>query len=411
VFERPTLGDNAMAEEDRLHAALGGSTANIWSNCPGSYFYKKDLPPQLPTKYTDEGTKAHSVAEVALEDFLESKISGIDPQRRLLGLDPEMVAHALAYVQALWDNCLEKSITGKFYGLEEKYILSEEFDMWGYCDFWAVHVDDRAKRRGIIVDYKYGYNKVSIEKNAQLAFYACSLQEEFTEKGKELDYVTAVIFQPRCEAEAYKEVKFTNTQLKQWRKKFLKAGAQIFLKKKPIFKVGDHCKWCPAKAICKTYSRQMVSDTDLAIVDTKITLPVPEKLDDASLSKIILNADKLEEFLTACRKYGVARYVKGTPIPGTKCVAGTPRRKWKEDSDKIIAGLTKLGISSPAEPKLRGITEINKELKNLFGKDTAEKTLASFCDLSAPSITLVSLDDPRQAVANVKDLLTEITEE
>jgi hypothetical protein len=236
------------------------------------------------------------------------------------------------------------------------------------------------------------------------------MQQEFTKKGKELDYITAVIYQPRCGEEAYKEVTFTNTQLKTWKKKFLKAGAQIFLKKKPIFKVGDHCKWCPAQAICKAYSRQMVSDTDLAIVDTDVVLPIPEKLDDASLSKIILNADRLEEFLAACRKYGIARYVKGTPIPGTKCVSGIPRRKWKKDEEKIVDGLKKLGVDSPVVSKLKGITEIEKELKNKFGKETAEKTMKGFCDLSSPSISLVSLDDPRQAVANVESLLTEIEE-
>lgn len=404
-----------MAEEDRKHAALGGSSANIWGNCPGSYFYKKELPPQLPTKYTDEGTLAHEIAEVALEDFLASKVEGTDPDIRLHlnynGSHTEMVEHARSYVDALWENCLEKTITGKFYGLEERFTLSEEFDMWGYCDFFAVHVDDRAKRRGIVVDYKYGYQKVSISKNAQLAFYACAMQSEFEKKKKELDYITAVIYQPRCDEDAYKEVTFTNAQLKTWKQKFFKAGAQIFIKKKPIFKVGDHCRWCQAQAICKAYARNMVSSTDLAIVDTEVELPSPEKMSDDALSKIIINSDKLDEFLSACRKYGISRYVQGNPIPGTKCVSSKPRRKWKGSTVEIIRTLTHSGIGEPSIPKLRGITEIEKELKSLVGKEKAENIMSESCDYTHPSISLVSLDDPRQAVTNVKDLVTEINEE
>jgi len=212
-----------------------------------------------------------------------------------------------------------------------------------------VYVDDRARRVGIIVDYKYGYHKVSIEKNAQLAFYACAMQKEFTDQGKELDRVKAVIYQPRGgEDNPYKECVFTNAQLKTWTKKFLKAGEQIFIKQKPKFKVGTWCKFCRAQAICKAYSSNVIQESELALVDTTAVLPVPEQLDDQTLRNIILNADKLEDFLSAAKKYGKQRYLKGHPIQGTKCVISSQgRRTWQKDDEAIGSRLIELGVKEP----------------------------------------------------------------
>lgn len=185
---------------DRAHSELGGSGALQWVNCQGSIFLARALPPQEPNESMLLGTEAHELAEMALEDFLNSKIENTDPDIRLHLSDAsdEMKEHIDAYVQFVWKELLEESITGKAYGIETPFVLNEELEMFGTVDFWAVYIDDRGKRVGVICDFKYGYHKVEVEKNPQLAFYACALRKFCQDNNKDLDYVVTAIFQPRA---------------------------------------------------------------------------------------------------------------------------------------------------------------------------------------------------------------------
>lgn len=404
-----------MADPARKHATLGGSSSHQWVNCPGSHFYKRELPPEGDTKYTIKGNKAHEIAEILLDDFLNNKLEGTDPDIRahlLTGSEPELLEWAHGYVEALWENVLEKSITGKFWGLEEKFTLSKDFDMWGFSDFWAVMLTDRAKRRGVIVDYKSGYQEVELEENSQIAFYACAMQEEFTAAGKKLDEVLGVIYQPLSSV-PYKQVLFSAKNLEKWKGKFLAAGAQIFVKQKPKFKVGHWCKNCKAQAICTTYNKKVISKSDLALVDIKDELPVPERLDDKVLGNIILHSDALTKFIKACKQYGMSRFLKGDPISGTKVVRTSEgKRSWKKGKEVEIAErLQEIGIENPYANKLRGLGEIKTELKTLgFKASEADEYISEHCEKSAVSLAIVPESDKRVAVVTSDDLLLEIEE-
>lgn len=402
------MSNDEKPHTERLHGALGGSTASQWTNCPGSYFYRQTIPPAPPGPAAIDGTKAHEIAEIVLNDFLEHRVTGSDPDVRanlLDDCDDDMVAAAKDYVKCLWENVLERSITGKYYGIEETFVLSKDFDMWGSADFWAVYLDDRAKRVGVIADFKYGYNQVKVEKNAQLAFYACAMQEEFIAMDKELDRVVAVIYQPRGGGEAYKETSFSNTQLKAWKKKFMQAGAQIFIKQKPKFKVGEWCRWCRAQAVCKAYAKQVITKSDLALVDTNITLPQPEQMDDKAIANIVLNADMLERFIDSCKQYAISRYIKGKALPGTKAIQSKGRRAWKTEKEEEIGNtLINYGVTNPFKKKLRGIGEIEKELKKILGPGV-DDTMKGLTTLSLGSLSIVSEDDPRPRAVTSDDLL------
>ena len=66
-----------------IHAALGASAAHRWMRCPGSLRLLADIPSR-DTKYTIEGTAAHTLAQMSLVKRLPpstwegSQIDGVD---------------------------------------------------------------------------------------------------------------------------------------------------------------------------------------------------------------------------------------------------------------------------------------------------------------------------------------------
>jgi hypothetical protein len=399
--------EETKEHSEREHAPLGGSSAHRWANCTMSVVLSRDLPKEPASEAALEGTAAHEVAEIFLTRFLHYKLTGEDlPWHETT---PELEAAAKDYIDVVWKSVLHEAITGKAYGLEDQFTLEAKLGMYGFIDFWAVYIDDRGKRVGVVVDFKYGFVEVEAEKNAQLAFYACAMREELTRAGKNLDYVRGVIFQPKVEP-SYKEVKFTAKQLDTWRKKFFKAAEEIFVKEKPKYKVGDWCGFCPAKAICPKYVKEAQSKTALMLVDPEAdlqSLPAPEKLNDEALAKIVLHGDMVEEFISACRKYALARARNGKRLPGTKLVEGSSRRKWKEDINEVARVLSANGVD-PWEEKLIGLGEAEKAILNAVPgctKKDAKELVSSLCDSTVAPILLVSEDDPRPKLSIGVDML------
>lgn len=388
---------------ERTHSLLGGSSANRWTNCPGSVFLIKTLPPEAPSEAAIEGTKAHEVAEMWLEQYLNMKISGTAVFKNLHEISDEMNDGANFYVTSIWKELLDESITGKAYGLEEKFTIDTSLDMSGIVDFWAVYLDDKAKRVGVVADYKYGFNPVLAKNNAQLAFYAVALRKEMKQAGKDLDIVYAAIIQPRLtdEKKRFQKVKFTAKQLDTWEKKFYKAAELIFVKKEAKFKYGDHCKWCQAKAICKEYNKHMVAKTSLKLIDPdEVVLPVPESLSKEQIAKVVLHYDILKDYLDACYSHALNQMKSGKKFPGLKLVEGKTRRKWIEDEALVVTEVQKLGVD-PCTRKLKNLTDIEKALAAKYDKERAKEIMSKFTQNSIASLSVVCQDDPRPEVKSL----------
>jgi hypothetical protein len=355
---------------EREHSELSLSSSDRWVACPGSIFLIRNIevPPAGPE--AERGTKVHELCAVLLEDFLKHKLTGSDALGRVLKMqpdyEPEDTENAYNYRDTVWREVLDQSITHKAYGIEEKFVFDEKLDIYGTVDFWCIYIDDRAKRAAVICDYKNGYNYVD-EESGQLKSYACALRQEIRNSGKDIDYVKTCIFQPRClSAAPFRSAQFTVKQLSTWEKKMFKAANQIYVKKKPTFKVGSHCKWCPAKSICKAYAKEIENQTSLALISPdSVVLPAPEVIPDDKLANIVLHADAIEDFLKACKAYCLNRHLSGKPLPGLKAVLGNTRRCWKEDEAKIILGLYALGLKDEdvfQKPKINTITAVEKRV-------------------------------------------------
>jgi hypothetical protein len=395
----------------RDHSEFGGSTAARRTACPGSAFLERMFPKPPASKAATEGTEFHEFAAVGLGEYLEHKEDG-----EITGVfealceekPPAMVDAANDYIRTVWTKLLKSSITGKVWGIEDVFVFNKQLDMWGSIDFWAIYKNDKAQREGIVCDAKYGFVYVPAKKNAQLAFYACSLRNYARGLGKDLDIVRTAIFQPRLgEENAYREDVLTSKQLDVWEKKFMAAAHQIYVVKKPKFKVGDHCKYCAGLGVCKAYAKEIKAKTELSVIDVKsINLPAIETINDSQLRALALHGDLITTFIKGCKAHAINRYLNGRPVEGTKVVEVKGRRGWiKGDEIRMGKELKAQGVEKPWSYKLKGIGELEKALGKKKG------ILEQYIKVSPSRPVLVDASDNREAVVNYIGMFSDVSEE
>lgn len=396
------------------HARFNFSGAHRWLNCEGSITLSEGLPEKPSTPYAKKGTLQHTTNAAAVKYFLDAKQDGVSMTIEENGVQVPAWQHdmpkddeecefdkqnaieiAKVYTKYIWENVLQLAVTGKAYGIEEKVVLQKDLDLWGTTDFWAVYINDKAQRTGVIVDFKNGHFVVEVDKNPQLMLYAAAFRAEMKAHGKDLDVVRTVIIQPNANCEAYRECSYTAKQLDAFEKKIYKKVNAILKAKKPKFKVGAWCTFCPAMAVCNAYKESLDEKSLLPILkDAK--LPEVEKIPDETLSKIALHADELEEFLKAVKAHIITRHISGTPVSGCKVVSKTGKRAWIKDTIKIAQTLKDRGVEA-FRPKLITISDAKKHL--------TEPELIELTELGKSSYIIISLDDERPSAESALDML------
>lgn len=387
--------------------------------CTGYFSMVQDLPPEEKSEAADKGTLFHEMMEISLHDFLMHKVEGTDPDVRahLIAANPdvddEMINHIQECKKLIWDKGLDKHITGKAFDFETVFSMGTigDIELSGSIDFWCVYKDKKGRRAGLIIDYKYGYTYVDENETEQLPFYATCMYEEFkTKHGKELDYVEAVILQPRAGGEIWRKVKFTQNDLENKKKKIFKVGEDVFVHKKLKFKAGSHCRWCPASGVCPEQSQHLQNQSGLALVRQN-ELPDVEKLSAEQMQRLLLNKDAIDKFLKAVYSYALRSSKSGKNVPGFKVVNGTSKRGWKDEVEEIGAGLVRIGVKEPfrkQEPELKTIGDIEKELKKLgHSGDDAVSVLQPFTKKGTLPEILVPESDPRPSIKTYKELMKE----
>lgn len=394
----------------RGHAELGGSGADRWVNCSGSVFLLREVNAQEASDAMLEGTKAHEAAEKLLASFLHHRVTGeVLPLN--LDIPAEMQEHVEGYKDFVWNDLLEQSITDKVYDLETAITIDEQLNMWGSADFWCFSYDDRGKRCAVICDFKYGRKNVEAESNVQIAFYLVALRKELRKQGMDIDYGIGAIYQPRSFTNsAPKKTKVTAKELDTWEKRFYKAAHQIYVAKKPKFKIGKWCEMCRAKHLCKAYAKESELNTSLKLVDVeKIETPKVESLPKEVIARIALNYDMVKSFLDECFDYAL-KQAKTSGMPGIKVVESSKgKRSWISDTNLVIDTLIHNGVSEEniTEAKLKGIGELEKLLRKQVSKEDAEEIMSKITVKGRSTETIVALDDPRPAIAGALSMLNE----
>lgn len=375
------------------HAILSASGAKRWMSCPPSARLEERLKGVFGEKsspFAEEGTKAHSLAELKL---LRAKhelgdSDGINEfnynlRRKALGEIPKEMDDATDYYR---DIVIEKYVTAKSECPDAKLFLEQRLDFtnWvpsGFGTGDAVILSDSLLE---IIDLKYGKGvPVSAIENPQARCYGLGAIQVF---GTLFDFelVRNTIIQPRLDSVS--EETLERVELLDWGANELKPAAELAWKGKGEFNPGEHCRFCAARAICSARAQK-------AMQIFQHDIGKPGLLPDESIPEILAVADVAEQWIKDLKQYALSQAMRGQEWPGYKLVRGKrPGRKWKSE-EAAKEQLIRAGYTPEVyeETKFKSVTQIEK----LVGKSAFRAIFEPLTTQGEGNLELVPESDTR----------------
>ena len=407
-----------------LHAVLGASSAHRWLVCTPSARLAESLNNRFGSKtssFAEEGTKAHALAEIKVrravyeaDGMTTAKYSRLTTEERdaytginkfrykalreELGEIPKDMEQA---TDSYCDIIMEEYLSAKDRDPGTKILLEQRLDYskWvpsGYGTGDCTIVSDQLLE---ICDYKHGKGiPVDAVGNHQLRLYALGALARF---GNLFDFpaIRYTIIQPRLESVS--EETLTREDLLHW------AEVEVVEKAKQAwagtgeFVPGEHCRFCPAKAVCSARVAE-------ALKMFQYGLGAPGIISDEQIPEILGVLDVAESWIKDIRAYAENQALHGQSWPGYKLVRGKkPNRQWT-DPEEVKAQLLRAGYPTDQfeETRLRPVGEIEKAL----GKKAFQALVGELVSQGEGRLTLVPADDKRieysSADADFSDMLT-----
>lgn len=370
------------------HSKIGASSMKRWAACPGSVKLSEGIESRSSV-FAEEGTKAHELGEKWL----------LEGERAFAGYTVDMVENVAVYVYAVCDRVNSNPDSNKLL-VEQRFHLHElHSDLFGTSDaiVWQPGIE-----RLSVIDLKYGAGvPVEVEDNPQLQYYA--LGALLANKQWKPREVEVVIVQPRCPhpdgpvraqvlqvvdlldfaADLVEAVKRTEEASAaylcadsgpleaQWQRMYLHAG--------------DHCRFCPAAAICPAQKNKAQQLAKQAFAPG---LPYDAK----QLAETLEWLPVLEAWIKNTREFAYAEAEKGHDIPRHKLVEKRATRRWKDEGSAIL-WLKQQGVDPYGEAPV--VTPAAAE--KLLPKDQRE-ILDDLCVKESSGHTLVHESDRREAI-------------
>lgn len=299
------LGDMYMTST--LHSSIGPSSAKRILACPGSVALVAKAPPQESSPYTEEGTRAHEVAEAySLGRSLPSWAT------------EEMIDGAKMYAGLIEDIMVFAENIQISLKLETKVLASSiREDAWGTCDAFLM-ADDIL----YVIDYKYGKGvAVDAFMNDQLMMYALGVidsnMQVYNPKKIEL-----IIVQPRNGGISKWEVEPSVIYNFRDRMKAALASNELA--------INDACRWCPALAFCPKQLEQIQEKFNVRVSEQTPALPSIEDISPAQFKIYLDNAELLESWIKAIKSQAFSSIGRGMTIDGYELTEGLGNRKWRD---------------------------------------------------------------------------------
>ena len=337
-----------------VHAVLGASSAHRWMHCPGSVSLCRDIPDK-GSKYAEEGTLAHSLAELMINYNL-GRLTKTEFGKKMkkLQADPfysqEMQDYIEDYVRTIWELTNE----AKSYSRDAELLTEQRLDFsdWvpeGFGTGDVVLVYDRVIH---IIDLKYGKGVgVSAENNPQLMLYGLGALSTY-DMLYDIETVKLTIVQPRLDNISTYEVYADD--LLAWGENTVRPAAEEALKEDAPCSAGDWCRFCKVKATCRTRKNVMTELAKMEFKDARL-------LEDDEIGEVLRLADQLTAWAGDIKEYAQQEAEKGKKWDGWKLVEGRSNRKYS-DEVKVTEALTKAGYDEALlyERSLYGITAMEK---------------------------------------------------
>tara|TARA_R110000744_G_scaffold371682_1_gene482842 strand:+ start:2279 stop:3472 length:1194 start_codon:yes stop_codon:yes gene_type:complete len=367
------MKETEVNHTDRAHSNLGASSASRWLACPSSVNLSEGIEDQS-SSFATLGTCAHEVCDMALTQGKDaSHFIGNTYEGHVV--TKEMADHCQLYV-----DYVTKQAEGKELSVEERVNLHFiDPRMFGSND--AIIYEPHGTLE--VIDFKYGAGiEVLPENNKQLMYYALGASH-----GGEYTHVKMTIVQPRID-----------NPIKSWTVPFkviadyaeeLRRGVERVDSGVDLYEVGEHCRFCKAKAVCPQNKRnaQELARVDFAdhITVKEESFPIPSTLSNAELSKVLEHAKNIKDWLKAVEVHALNELELGREIEGYKLVAGRSIRKLTNPVEFETEFGAIYGDDIYTPKKLKGTGELEKligkkEVAPFFTKPPASNTFAPIAD-------------------------------
>lgn len=344
--------------EEKKHSKYGGSNAARYVNCHGSVALEATIPkPESAGAAADEGTTAHKCLEKMLRGHYEEGKPVADIRRLAIRKFPvEMVEHCFKAFEHILATTPEHADV-----LIEEEVDASHFTMpgqFGGVDFAAVELYGRLT----ITDLKYGFGLVGAKDNLQLIYYALACSKKFEHDFAEIELK---IIQPRAPDSNGNTIRshvYKIEEILKYEKIFRHAVKQAE-GPNPAFKVGDWCKWCRGKVICKTFKTKATADGALdfdEIPDPKTVQK--EVIASNQLAKLLRAFPLMREYMKAVEAMAEATLANGGAVPGFKLADKLSNRNWLHGTEREARKRWGTAAFTMREPKLLPPAQMEKAL-------------------------------------------------
>lgn len=367
-----------------VHAILSASGADRWLNCTPSARLEQQFPEEK-SKYADEGSFAHKLAELHLEYHLgHIKKAVYEKGLQIMKQDAFYSQEMEDYVQTYVDAAIEKINAARARTKDAVILLEQKIDFspWVQEGFGTGDLIIIADKVLEIIDFKYGKGvPVSAEENSQMRLYGLGALNQF-DMLYDIEKIAMTIIQPRLDNISTEELKAD--ELLTWGDEYVKPRAELAFKGEGEFVTGDHCRFCRAKATCRARTE---ANLELARYDFQD----PPLLSHDEIADILFKAEELKAWVADVQAYALDQAENhGVKFPGWKLVEGRSNRKYldEEAAAKVLIGAgyeedkiyvkSLLGIT--AMEKFVGKKKFAELLKDLVIKPPGKPTLVPESD-------------------------------
>jgi hypothetical protein len=338
-----------------FHSILSPSSSQRWLNCPPSVRLCETLPdiikPAGSFDYAAQGTAAHALGEAKLRlAFKQITQEEYDAEYEEIKkgqyYDDELEHYVDSYV-----NFVRSQV-----GSEDDVYIETRVDYSDYVPEGTGSADCiiMGPTTCHVLDYKHGMVPVSAISNSQARLYAVGAISKFEEKYPNIKNIKYTIVQPRADNISSEET--TKDKLILWADTVVRKKAKQAWVGGGEFQAGEHCKYCKAKATCKTRQEQV---TEIA----RLEFREPALLDDDEVSLVLSKAQDLRTWVNDVEEYLLSRAINQNVVPiGFKLTTSVTHRKIS-DHGMAAAVLVDKGMDPSAiweQPKLKSIATLEK---------------------------------------------------
>ena len=367
------------------HALLGASSAERWLACPPSARLCEKFP-DTAGQAAQEGTLAHALAELKVRSYFtvmakSAYTRAYNKIKKDALFTAEMDRVTDEYLDYIKDCAMQFSAPPTV-ACEVKVNFSGYVpDGFGTADLIMLGGDTMR-----VIDFKYGMKTpVNVVENPQLKLYALGALAQYAMLYK-VDKVILTIAQLRLGKPA--EWETTPEALYKWASEYVQPRAQQAYNGEGEFKDGEHCRFCRAKAKCRTYAAANMAVTEQHTPDED-----PALLTDEEVGRLLTCAEPFLKWFGAVQTYALEAALDGKTIPGWKAVEGRSVRQF-DDADAAFADLRAAGIEDALLYERKPLTLAGVE--RLLGKKQFAELCGGHVIKPAGKPTLVPESDSRK---------------